>query len=317
MSTSVLVVCVVLVLLVAAAPLPALGGESPAKTGIEVVDESFKAVLCADSVVRRIGDNLKFTEGPVWYAAGKCLLFSDIPADRIYQWTEADGLKVWREPSHNANGNACDVQGRLVSCEHGSRTVTRTGADGKVETICSTHKGKRLNSPNDLAVRRDGTIWFTDPPYGVKPDEKEQDANHVFRLDPGAKEPVAVVSDFSMPNGICFSPDQTMLYVADSGKPHHVRRFKVKADNTLEGGEVFATIDPGVPDGMRCDRQGRLYSSAADGVQVFSPEGKLVARIRTPEPAANLAFGGSDYQTLFITARTGLYAVKLAVPGAK
>jgi len=288
------------------------------QVGIEVVDESFKAVLRADSKVRRIADGLKFTEGPVWYEAGACLLFSDIPADTIYKWTEKGGLEVWRKPSHNTNGNAVDAQGRLVSCEHGSRTVTRTGKDGVVETLCSTYKGRRLNSPNDACVATDGTIWFTDPPYGVKADQKEQDANYVFRLDPGAKEPVAVASDFTRPNGICFSPDGKYLYVANSdGKFHHIRRFKVKADKTLEGGEVFCTIRPGGPDGIRCDRDGRIFSSAGDGVQVFSPEGKLIGRIVTPLAAANCAFGGPDFKTLFITARSGVWAVDLAVPGAK
>ena len=284
---------------------------------IEIVDESFKAVAGAAAQVRRIAGDLKFTEGPVWFEAEKCLLFSDIPADTIYKWTEAEGLKVWRKPSHNSNGNTCDHEGRLVTCEHGSRTVTRTGKDGKVETLCSTYQGKLLNSPNDAAVRKDGTIWFTDPPYGIDAKMKVQDRNHVFRLDPGAKEPVSVASEFAMPNGICFSPDEKLLYVADSGGPHHVRRFRVKDDNTLEGGEVFVTISPGGPDGIRCDRDGRLYSTAGDGVQVFSVEGKLIGRIRTPEPAANCTFGGPGNRTLFITARPTLWAVPLAVPGAR
>ncbi|MBE3070243.1 MAG: SMP-30/gluconolactonase/LRE family protein, partial [Planctomycetes bacterium] len=240
-----------------------------------------------------------------------------IPADTIYQWTEAEGLNVWRTPSHNANGNTADREGRIVTCEHGSRTVTRTDAGGKVETLCATYQGKRLNSPNDAVVGRDGAVWFTDPPYGIDPKAREQAGNYVFRLDPGAKEPVAVATDFAMPNGLCFSPDGKWLYVADSGGPHHIRRFRVKDDRTLEGGEVFATITPGVPDGIRCDREGRLYSTAGDGVQVFSPEGKLIGRIRTPEPAANCAFGGLAGRTLFITARSSVWAVTLAAAGAE
>ncbi|MBM4018265.1 MAG: SMP-30/gluconolactonase/LRE family protein [Planctomycetes bacterium] len=292
--------------------------KEPAKPGIEVLDEAMKAVASPDAQVRPIAQGLKFTEGPTWYEAEKCLLFSDIPADTIYKWTEAEGLKPWRQPSRNTNGNTVDRQGRLVSCEHSGRAIVRIGKDGKAETLCSAYQGKKLNSPNDVVVRSDGAIWFTDPPYGIpKGEQKEQEKNLVFRLDPGAKEPVAVAEDFDRPNGLAFSPDEKFLYVADSGKPRHVRRFKVKADGTLEGGEVFVAITPGGPDGIRCDSQGRLFSSAGDGVQVFSPEGKLLGKIRTPEAAANLCFGGPDFRTLFITARTGVWAVNLVVAGAK
>jgi len=284
---------------------------------IEVVREKFKAVLAADSAVEPVAGGLRFTEGPAWMAEGAFLLFSDIPVSTIYRWSRQDGLKVWRQESHNANGNTVDLEGRLVTCEHGSRTVTRTGKAGRVETIAATYKGKRLNSPNDVVVKRDGTIWFTDPPYGIRPEMAEQTANHVFRLDRGAAEPVAVVSDFSRPNGLCFSPDEALLYIADSDpKIHHVRRFRVKPDNTLEGGEVFVTVSPGVPDGMRVDRDGRLYSTAGDGVHIFSPEGKLLGKIRTPETAANCTFGGPDGRTLFITAHTAVWQVRLAVAGA-
>ena len=315
-----LVTCVAAGALLAALPVLSRAREPRVqrKAGIEVIDESFKAVVRPDSKVRQIADGLRFTEGPVWYAAGKCLLFSDIPNDTIHKWTQAKGLEVWRKPSRNTNGNALDPQGRVVSCEHSGRQVSRTGKDGKVEVLCSTYKGKRLNSPNDACVAKDGTIWFTDPPYGIKPDQVEQEANYVFRLDPGAKEPVVVASDFARPNGICLSPDGKMLYVADSDRAkRHIRRFRIKADQTLEGGEVFCAIDPGGPDGIRCDAQGRLYSSAGDGVQVFSPGGKRIGRILTPLSAANCAFGGPEFKTLFITARSGVWAVDLAVPGAK
>ncbi|MBL7140237.1 MAG: SMP-30/gluconolactonase/LRE family protein [Planctomycetes bacterium] len=309
---------------------------SPA-AGVQVIDAAFNAVADETAEVRPIASDLKFTEGPTWHKADGCLLFSDIPANRIYRWTEGGGLKVWREPSNNSNGNTTDTEGRLVTCEHGSRRVTRTAKDGTVEVLCDSYKGKRLNSPNDVAVKNDGTIWFTDPPYGIKPAEVEQDTNYVFRLDPGAKEPVVVASDFARPNGICFSPDQKVLYVADSDRDkHHVRRFEVQDDNTLTGGKVFCTIEPGVPDGIRCDTDGRLYVSAGDGVQVFLPavrtsgggfmkdgrhvtliehEGRLIGKIRTPLSAANCAFGGADGKTLFITARTGVWAVELKVAG--
>ncbi len=316
---------------------PAAAAEKPAAR-VEALDDAFKQVAEAGAEVRQIASDLKFTEGPTWFKAGGCLLFSDIPADRIYKWTEQGGLTVWREPSRHTNGNATDTKGRLVSCEHGSRRVTRTSKDGTVEVLCNSYKGKRLNSPNDLAVKGDGTVWFTDPPYGLKGTEPEQDANYVFRLDPGAKEPVAVASDFTRPNGICFSPDEKVLYVANSDrKASHVRRFRVRKDNTLEGGEVFCRIRPGVPDGIRCDADGRLYVSAGDGVQVFLPtsqvvggpsrapghhvtmimwQGKLIGKVRTPQGAANCAFGGAGGKTLFITARKSVWAVRLKVAGA-
>jgi len=283
---------------------------------VEIVDDAFKQVADSGAEVRQIAKDLQFTEGPTWYAAEKGLLFSDIPANRIYQWTEQGGLKVWREPSHQTNGNATDGQGRLVSCEHASRRITRTAKDGTVEVLCDSYKGKLLNSPNDVAVRSDGTIWFTDPPYGLRGKPQEQPACYVFRLDPGAKEPVAVAADFSRPNGIAFSPDEKHLYVANSdGKASHVRRFRVAGDKTLSDDTIFCRIDPGAPDGIRCDSDGRLYASVGDGVQVFSPEGKLIGKIRTPQAAANCAFGGDDGKTFFITARKSVWAVRLKVAG--
>ena len=286
-------------------------------TQFEILDDSFNAILTADSELRAIADGFTFTEGPAWWGARACLLFSDIPADTIHRWTEDEGHSVFRRPSRQANGNTIDLAGNLVTCEHGSRTVTRTSPDGEVETIASTYDGKRLNSPNDVVVKSDGTIWFTDPPYGIKPEARQQAANYVFRLDPGASEPVIVADDFSRPNGLCFSPDERLLYIADSDTEiHHVRRFEVQGDNALAGGQVFAVVEPGVPDGMRVDAEGRLYSSAADGVQVFSADGRLLGKIHTPQTAANCTFGGPDGRTLFITATSGVWAVDLAVRGA-
>ena len=284
----------------------------------EIVDESFREILRPDSALRRIAAGLRFTEGPVWIAKDNCLLFSDIPADTIYRWREGKGLEVFRRPSHNANGNTLDAAGRLITCEHGSRTVTRTAAGGKVTTLARTYKSKPLNSPNDAVVKSDGTIWFTDPDYGIKPEQRRQPVNYVFRIDPGAKEPVVVADEFARPNGLCFSPDEKLLYVADSdGRRHHVRRFAVQADNTLQGGRLFATIRPGAPDGIRVDQAGRLFATSGDGVQVFSPAGKLLGRIRTPQAGANCAFGGRDLKTLFITAREAVWAADLATAGAR
>ena len=292
-------------------------GKETTMKDFKILDESFRQVLRKDSAVKRICKGLKFTEGPVWMKGKKCLLFSDIPANTIYRWSEADGQSVFRKPSHNANGNTTDRQGRLVTFGHGSRTVTRTETSGKVTTLAATYQGKKLNSPNDGVVKRDGTIWFTDPPYGIGPQQREQKANHVFRLDKGSAEPVAVASDFNMPNGLCFSPDEKVLYIADSGRPHHIRRFAVRKNNTLGAGKVFAVISPGVPDGIRVDADGRLYSTAGDGVQVFNPKGKLIGRILTPQPAANCCFGGPGGKSLYITARNGVYVVRLAVAASK
>ena len=284
----------------------------------EANEDSLSALLAPGAGLRQLASGMRFTEGPVWFDTdGGHLLFSDIPADRIHRWSARDGVGVWREPSHNANGNTRDARGRLLTCEHGSRRVTRTDSAGRIEVLAEMFMGRRLNSPNDIVEKRDGTIWFTDPPYGIKPEQQEQPACHVFRLDPGAAGPVAVNADTTRPNGLCFSPDEKLLYLANSDTAiHHVRRFEVRPDNTLAGGEVFAIIKPGVPDGMRCDVDGRLYVAAGDGVQVFSPEGGKLGVIRTPRTAANCTFGGADRRTLFITAVDSVWCIDLTVAGA-
>jgi gluconolactonase len=285
---------------------------------ILILREDFRALLRPGAAVTCIATGFQFTEGPVWLADQGCLVFSDIPAGILYRWEPGVGHAVWRKPSHHANGNTTDLQGRLISCQHGTRTVTRTDRDGRVTTLARSFRGKPLNSPNDVVVKRDGTIWFTDPPYGIRPDQVEQAANRVYRLDPGAAEPVAVCEDFTRPNGLCFSPDERLLYVANSDGPfHHVRRFAVGPGNTLSGGEVFRVIDPGVPDGMRVDADGRLWSTAGDGVQVFAPDGAHIGTISTPQVAANCAFGGPGLRTLFITAVSSVWALELNVAGAR
>jgi len=283
----------------------------------EILDDAFRAILVPDAELRLIANGFQFTEGPAWFDEGRYLLFSDIPADTIYRWKEGEGHAVWRKPSHNTNGNTLDRQGRLISCEHGSRRVTRTEKDGSVTVLAATVGGKRLNSPNDVVVKSDGTIWFTDPPYGIKPEEQEQPACHVFRLDPGAKEPTPVAEDFR-PNGLAFSPDERFLYVANSDRAAPVvRRYRVTKGNTLEGGELLLRIDPGVPDGFRCDAAGRIFCTAGDGVHVFTSEGRLLGKIKTPQAAANCVFGGPDRKTLFITAVSSVWAVRLKTRGAR
>ncbi len=302
----------------------------------EILSDDMHRIVDVESAkLQLLANGFKFVEGPAWWPEVGGLIFSDIPADTIHLWRSEQsgpGSEIFRQPSRKANGNTIDRQGRLITCEHGSRTVTRTSADGRQMTLASSYNGHRLNSPNDVVVQSDGTIWFTDPPYGIKPELREQPANYVFRLDAAEVEalgqtastsssplvePVIVAEDFSRPNGLCFSPDEKFLYIADSDTEiHHIRRFEVLADHTLRGGEVFCTIDTGVPDGIRCDTQGRLYSTAADGVQVFDTDGRRLGRILTPQTAANCTFGGQDGQWLFITATSAVHGIHLKVPGA-
>lgn len=285
---------------------------------LEVRDPAvFAKVISPAARLERLATDMQFTEGPVWVRdKGGFLVFSDIPADELKKWTPAEGLTTFRKPSHSANGNAVDRQGRLVTCEHAGRRLSRLEADGTLATVVDRYGDKRLNSPNDLAVRSDGTIWFTDPDYGLRGQPREYDGCFVFRFDPKTRALTPVARDFDKPNGICFSPDETRLYVADSGKPRHIRVFDVQPDGTLANGRVFCTIDKGAPDGIRCDADGRVWSSAADGVQVFAPDGRLLGKILVPETAANLCFGGPDGKTLFITARKSLYAIRTLVKGA-
>lgn len=287
-------------------------------THFETIDSAFRAILRDDSELRKIADGFTFTEGPAWSEADRALYFSDIPNNTIHRWSEADGLSVFRTPSRNANGNTFDREGRLISCEHGSRTVTRTEADGTETTLAATFGGRKLNSPNDVVVDSAGRIWFTDPPYGIKPEMSEQPANYLFRLDADGAEPAPVLDSLPRPNGLCFSPDERFLYVANSDKDqHNIWRFAVGDDLTLSDGEIFAVIEPWVPDGMRVDTQGNLYTTAGDGVQVFTPGGAMLGKILTPKVAANCTFGGADNRTLYITATDTVWAVDLAATGAK
>ena len=286
----------------------------------------FERLVPAGAKVEKLAGGMKFTEGPVW--ADGYLVFSDIPACRLMKWQEPGGLGVFRDESKvvdgkrdtsNApNGNARDAEGRVITCEHGYRRVTRTDpATGKSRVLVDRFNGKKFNSPNDLAVKSDGTVWFTDPPYGMGDNAKEQPGNYVYRLEPESKRVSVVVKGVEWPNGICFSPDEKRLYVANSGEDEPViYAFDVKDDGAVGERKVFCRIDAGVPDGIRCDAEGRVWSSAADGVHVFSADGKRIGKVAVPEPVANLCFGGDDGTTLFITARTSLYAVKTNVRGA-
>lgn len=283
-------------------------------------DARFRALIHPNAGLHRIGQGFEWAEGPVWFPAAQMLLFSDIPAHRMMRWTAQTGCSIFREDSGYSNGNTRDTQGRLVTCHHGLRAVTRTEHDGSLTTLASHADGKRLNSPNDVVVRQDGSIWFTDPTYGILSDLEgyravpEQPGSHVWRIPPQGGAAQAVITDFTQPNGLCFSPDERLLYVAESGFSHDpavppvIRVFDVTADG-VRAGRDFAHVDAGLPDGIRCDAQGNIWSSAADGVQVFAPDGTLLGKILVPEVVSNLCFGGPRGNRLFITATTSLYMI--------
>ena len=281
-----------------------------------IKQDKLTEIIAPNARVEKVADGFEFIEGPLWYPDG-FLLFSDIPADTIYKWQPKQNTKIFRQPSGNANGNAFDLAGRLITGEHGNRRLSRTEKDGRVVTLAERYQGKQLNSPNDIAVKSDGSIYFTDPPYGIEPEQEELGFYGVYRLAPDGTLTL-LVDDFVRPNGITFSPDETKLYVNDS-EEGHIRVFDVRSDGTLDKGKIFAELEPpsekGAADGMKVDIKGNVYSTAPGGVWVFSPQGDLLGIIETPEPPANIAWGEDDYQTLYITARTGLYRIRLQNAG--
>lgn len=296
----------------------------------ETLDPRFAAVINPSARLERLATGCRWAEGPAYFPAGRYLVWSDIPNGRMLRWDETDGsVSEFRSPSGYTNGQTVDRQGRLVSCEHLARRVTRTEIDGTLTVLAEAYQGKRLNSPNDVVVRSDGSIWFTDPSYGIDHDyeglrqERELDGCHVYRIDPDTAEVTRVADDFARPNGLAFSPDESRLYIADSGRthdpdgPHHIRVFDVQDGATLSGGDVFAVCEPGFFDGFRFDEAGRLWTSAGDGVQCFDPDGTLIGKVRVPEAVANVCFGGPHRNRLFITATTSLYSVYLLLRGAK
>jgi gluconolactonase len=295
----------------------------------EILDERFRAMTLGNAWLEKLHGGMLWAEGPVYFADSDTLLWSDIPNNRIMQFAAGAGVRVFRQPSNNSNGNTRDRQGRLVTCEHGARRVTRTEPDGSITVLADNYLGKRLNSPNDVVVKSDGSIWFTDPPYGIlsayegRKSESELGACYVFRLDPADGSLAIVADDFVKPNGIAFSPDEQTLYVADTGAshdpsgPHHIRAFPVRDGTPLGVGRVFAEIAPGLADGFRLDTNGNLWTSAGDGVHCFSPGGELLGKIRVPEVVSNVTFGGPKRNRLFITATTSLYAIYVAQQGAQ
>jgi len=294
----------------------------------EIHDDRFRHLIVPSSGLEELYSDCRWAEGPVWFSDLQCLIWSDIPNQRMLRWVKDGGVSVFRTPSNFTNGNTRDRQGRLVSCEHGGRRVTRTEIDGSITVLADRYEGKRLNSPNDVVVHSDGSVWFTDPTYGIKSDyegfraEPEQATRNVYRLDPQTGEIDAVVTDFGQPNGIAFSPDEKILYVADSSSSHdpsaprHIRAFDVVDSRQLKNSRVFCDIDNGLADGFRVDVDGNVWTSAGDGVHCFGPDGKLLGKILLPQTAANLTFGGPRRNQLFITATKSLYAIFLATTGA-
>jgi gluconolactonase len=289
------------------------------------VDDAAAFARCVPSDVKvtKLAGDMGFIEGPVWIKDRGVLVFSDIPNDELKQWSPKGELTSFRKPSRNANGNTLDRAGRLLTCEHSGRRVSIKAQDGGVTTLVDAFEGKKLNSPNDVVVHSDGTVWFTDPEYGLKnkpgtkqKEDKQQPGNYVYRHDPRTGVTTAVVKDFVQPNGLAFSPDERKLYVADSGAPRHIRVFDVGANGTLSSDRVFCSIDKGGPDGIRVDREGRVWSSAGDGVHIFAADGRRIGKILVAEAPANLCFGGADGKTLFLTARKSLYAVNVLTTGA-
>jgi gluconolactonase len=302
----------------------------PANDGLyEVFDKCFKSLMIGIAQLDKLADGCIWAEGPVWFADGGYLLWSDIPNNRMLRWTPETGVSTFRAESNNSNGNTRDRQGRLVTCEHLTRRVTRTEPDGSITVIADKHKGKRLNSPNDVVVKSDDSIWFTDPSYGIMTEfegsrsEQEQGGCYVYRVDPKTGEIATVVEDFVKPNGLAFSPDEKILYIADSAAshdpnaPHHIRAFDVVDGRKLANSRVFCDIKTGIPDGFRIDVNGNLWTSTHAGVECYAPDGTLLGRINVPEIVANVCFGGKRRNRLFITATTSLYAVYVNTTGVQ
>jgi gluconolactonase len=299
-------------------------------SSFQTIDPRFRRFALPYIHVEKLYTGCRWAEGPAWFPAGRYLVWSDIPNDRMLRWDETDGsVSVFRQPALNSNGHSVDFQGRLVSCEHRGRCVSRTEHDGSRTVLASHFDGKRFNSPNDLVVKSDGSIWFSDPSYGIDSDyegdaaDSEIGASHVYRVDAETGQVTIAADDFVQPNGLAFSPDESLLYIVDTGVthradgPHHVRRFRVAAGGALEGGEVFATCPVGLYDGLRVDVHGNLWLSAGDGVHCHASDGRLLGKVLIPEPVANLCFGGAKRNRLFICATTSLYSVYLNTRGAR
>jgi gluconolactonase len=290
------------------------------------LDPRFGSLVKGSARVEKLYEGTRWAEGPAWFPAHRSLVWSDIPNDRILRWDETTGnVGVFRNPAGHTNGHTVDRQGRLVSCEHGNRRVTRTEHDGSITVIADRFEGKRFNSPNDVVVKSDDSIWFTDPPYGIESDyegnkgETEIGNNNVYRVDPSTGNITIVADDFDRPNGLAFSPDESRLVISDTGSAatRHFRSFDVHDGGTISGGNVLAVCTAGGFDGFRFDDEGRIWTSAGDGVHCIADDGTLLGKVLVPEGVANVVFGGARRNRLFICATTSLYSVMLPVTGAK
>jgi gluconolactonase len=295
---------------------------------VELLDPRMEKIAIPGSVVRRLGGDATWSEGPVYLPKERAVIWSDIPGNRILRWSEDDGaITEWRSPSDFTNGHTLDHEGRIIHCSHGARAVLRTEHDGTVTTLVSHYRHARLNSPNDVVVASDGSIWFTDPPYGIRSDHEGYKADpeipgcYVYRFEPETERLDAIVTDMIYPNGLAFSRDEKILYVTDTSEVpfgdlgfHHLRAYDIENTDgkyAATNGRLFAEIRPGLPDGFRLDTAGNLYISSLDAIQVYAPDGTRIGRIPVPERVANCCWGGPDRRTLFITASSSLYAIDL------
>ena len=288
---------------------------------IQTFVSDMEALIQPTADLARLAGGFVFTEGPLWDPSNQSLLFSDIPADTIYCFNDSRGVEVFRKPSNFANGLAFDPDGRLIACEHRTRRISRSEGDA-IGVVVDRYQGKRLNSPNDVIVAKDGSILFTDPVYGLRdglggPGEQELSFQGVYRVAPDTNEPTLLVDDFEAPNGLALNHDETILYIADTIR-RHIRQFKVRDDWTLSGGDILVELqgdEEGKPDGMKLDVHGNIFSTGPGGIWICNPQGEILGRIKIPEKTSNLAWGDKDYSSLYITASTGLYRIRCTTSG--
>ncbi len=289
---------------------------------IEILNEAALQLVDPDAAIEQVATGFVFTEGALWHSEQAQLLFSDIIGNQMHRWDARSGVASFRQPSHMANGNTWDRQGRLLTCEHASSRVTRTELDGSITVLASHFEDRELNSPNDIVVKSDGSVYFTDPifgrraPHGV-PRDPQLGHSSVYRIDPRDGSLTRLAPRLEQPNGLCFSLDESLLYVNDSPRKR-IHVYAVRADGSVDDGRLFAEVpgeEPGVPDGMKVDLRGNVYCCGPGGIHVFTPGGQRIARLRFPEKACNFAFGDADHQTLYVTACTSVYRLRLRVPG--
>jgi len=287
-----------------------------------VTDARFATVVGRDVGVEKIASDCLFTEGPLWDPRERALLWSDMPGDHLRRWSAKDGVTTFRKPCDKSNGLTWDREGLLLVCEHGSSRVTRTERDGRITALATHYEGKELNSPNDIVCAADGAMYFTDPPYGRAeyygvPRPQQLSFQGVYKVGPDPRAPVLLAGDFDRPNGLCFSLDGRRLFINDTAR-QHIRVFDVAADGTLKGGAVWAETKgqgDGAPDGMKLDSAGNIYCCGPGGIHVFAPDAGALGVIRVPEYTANMAFGDDDFRSLYITAATSVYRIRVRVPG--